>query len=410
MSTNLVATVSKSAVQSLAHQGILVHESFHQIRELVRSRLGDAYALLFAEPSIRRDGSAIDWYTPVQGTARRLVDLPGEEQRAARAATVRMAQDLAGVASELRQSGIAPQVTRGSVLELALRYPDESYIYLVGEQPLFVCWGFGPGTPGMQPQDLTRLGQTVTPPGPSAPPPDPAAPADETAPRRAAFSLLWLLPPLLLVLLFFLLTTSFGGNAPLIPGFNFQGPELPFLPKTPAAPKSVPAEESAAAAETLRGEIDALRKKLHELAAACPAADPPPVTASTPGPKESELIIPSDAPATMEFLRGRWLCERGLVNKADGQILTVIYDFDADGAGTLTVRQQGRADCVGSAAASMREGRLVIEAERQICPNGNNYAAETIECARGEENRAMCRGKSGSGADWGGHVPFRKIR
>ena len=412
MATNLIVTVSKSAIHSLAHQGILVHESFHQIRDLVRSRLGDAYALLFAEPSPSRDGSSIDWYTPVQGTAKRLVDLPEEEQRAARAATVRMAQDIARIAVELKQSGIAPQVTRGTILELALQYPDEKHIYVVGEQPLFTCWGFGPGTPGVQPQDLTRLGQVVAPPKATPTPMPPAAPADQPITgekRRGGISWLWLLPLLLLLLLLFLLTASFGGNAPLIPipGVNFICPALPFPGKAPVSPAEGEKKPSPEA-EKLRAEIQELEKKTRALAEQCPPEAPPPVTETLPDPKKEALVIP-EKPSDMDFLRGRWLCDRGLYSKADGQPIILLYDFDANGKGTATVRQQGREDCVGPAVASMNaQGMLVIEAERQICPNGRSYSAETIECRGDVANRAMCRGKSGAGTDWGESVPFYK--
>ena len=584
MATNLIVTVSKSSIHSLAHQGILVHESFHQIRDLVRARLGDAYALLFAEPSPSKDGSSIDWYTPVQGTAKRLTDLPEEEQRAARAATVRMAQDIARVAVELKQSGIAPQVTRGTILELALQYPDENCIYVIGEQPVFTCWGFGPGTPGAQPQDLTRLGQVTAPP--KAPPAQPIA----AQKRRGGISWLWLLPLLLLPLLFFLLTASFGGNAPLIPipGFNFTCPALPFpkipdfnfkfpalpfakktpisladgekdplaeaeklraeiqtlekkllalaehcppeqesnvlvIPKNPAdmsflrgrwstsniidksqlvffdfdssgqgtvtvrkkgyadcassvvasmnaqgvliieekgfmcpdgriflaetvecrgdvnnrsvchvvgaewlgttpmykidghlaaaGPQEAEGEKaSSPEAEKLRAEIQALEKKLLILAEQCPPETAPPGREAKPEQERQALVIP-EKPSDMNFLRGRWLCDRGLQNRADGQPIIVLYDFDSNGKGTATVRQKGREDCVGPAHASINaQGVLVIQAERQVCPNGRGYAAETVECRADVDNRrAMCLGKSADGADWGEEsVPFYK--
>jgi len=295
MSTNLIVTVPKSAIHSLAHQGILVHEAFHQVRDLVRSKLGDAHALLFAEPSIHKDGSAIDWYTPVQGTAKRLIDLPEEEQKVARAATVRMAQDIFRVAAELKQSGIASQVTRGTILELALQYPDESHIYVVGEQPLFTCWGFGPGTPGVEPQDLTRLGLAPIPPKALAsqsltgigratiPPKTPVQPG--TAQKtRGGFAWLWLLPLFLLIPIFFLLTTSFGGLAPLIPGLNFKGPALPFSKKAPGFSAEKEATLSAEA-ETLRKAIQGLERALIDRAALCPSGTAPDSTPNggTPG-------------------------------------------------------------------------------------------------------------------------------
>jgi len=407
MSTNLIATVSKSTIHSLAHQGILVCESFHQIRDLVRSHFGDAYALLFAEPSVSKDGSAIDWYTPVQGTAKRMVDLPEEEQKTARAATVRMAQDLARVAADLKQSGLASQLTRGTILELALQYPDESCIYVVGEQPIFTCWGFGPGTPGVQPQNLTRLGQITIPPKTPAPLAAPASQAASPEGRRGAVSLLWLLPLLMLPLLFFLLTASFGNMAPLIPGFNFKMPALPFG-KTTADPLTGTDTKLSVELDKLRVEIRDLEKKLFDRAEQCP---PEAITSDTPMlDQERELLVIPEMPSDLFFLRGQWQCDRGLFSKTDGQPLILLYNFDSNGKGTATTRQKGREDCVGPAVASINtQGLLIIEVERQVCPNGRSYSAETIECTGNAINAAMCRGKSAQGTDWGESVPFHRV-
>jgi hypothetical protein len=117
----------------------------------------------------------------------------------------------------------------------------------------------------------------------------------------------------------------------------------------------------------------------------------------------------------MSFLRGRWLCDRGLVRKSDGHPIIVLYDFDSSGRGTVTVRlrdaQSGREDCTGSVVASMSaRGTLIIKAERLVCPDGQGgYAAETVECVPDANNRAMCRGRSDTGADWGESVPFYRV-
>jgi len=168
-------------------------------------------------------------------------------------------------------------------------------------------------------------------------------------------------------------------------------------------------KEPAAEAEKLRTEIHDLEKKLLDRAEQCPPEAAPPDKAAAPDQERKALVIP-EKPSDMNFLRGRWLCDRGLFSKADGQPLILLYDFDADGKGTATVRQKGRKDCVGPAVASMNaQGVLIIEAERQNCPNGRSYSAETIECRGDAANRAMCRGKSGQGTDWGESVPFYKI-
>ncbi len=410
MSINFIVTTPKTDIQSLAHQGIQVSDSFHQIREMVRLRLGDAYALLFAEPSLRADGSAIDWYTPVQGQVRRLLDLPEEEQKTARAALIRMALDIHRIAEEIKGASVSAQVTRGNILSLALQYPDESHIYVVGGQPVFTCWGFGPGTAGALPQNLARLAPNATAsksaPTQSEAPVQPGFPP--AAPSRGGISRLWLLPLLLLVLLFFLLTTSFGGLPPLIPGLDFKGPALPFV-KSPAKNATADQQKLNDEEAALRAEIDTLEAKVKTLAENCKPQPAPSAGGAVPETAREALVIPEKS-STMEFLRGRWLCDRGLISKADRQPISIIYEFDDQGKGTTTVRQNGRDDCVGSATAFLNNsGVLTIESEKQVCSGGRSYSAEIIECQSGAD-RAMCLGKSGSGSTWGERVPFYRTQ
>ena len=113
----------------------------------------------------------------------------------------------------------------------------------------------------------------------------------------------------------------------------------------------------------------------------------------------------------MEFLRGRWSCNMGLVNKQNLQPITVLYEFDCYGKGTATVKEQGRGDCVGTAEAIAHDdGTLVINSAKQICSDGQSYAAEQIECRPGVNNIAMCLGKTAAHTDWGGSVPFYRVK
>ncbi len=417
MSTNFIATTPKSEIHSLAHQGILVCESFHQIRELVRSRLGDEYALLFAEPSQHQDGSAVDWYSPVQGPVRKLGELPLEEQEKMRAETIRMAKDIQRIAEDMKKSGINAQTTRGAILELALQYPDDNCIYAIGGQPVFTCWGFGPGTAGARPQDLARLSPVSAKPAANPPPPpspeaapkaaSPPPPPPIEEPRRGFPWLLWLLPLLLLLVLFVLLTASFGGSKPIVPGLDLNLPALPFINNVP--PQSGELEKLEREEEKLKAELAVAQGKLRDLAEQCPAVQPAPIAQAPAEPPRESLVIPQQS-ADLAFLRGRWLCDRGLVNKADKQPIVVLYEFDAKGQGTVTVRQTGREDCAGPASAAMgSDGVLRIEAGKQVCSNGRSYAEEKIECRSDDSGRAVCTGKSAAGKDWGGSVPFYRM-
>jgi hypothetical protein len=207
----------------------------------------------------------------------------------------------------------------------------------------------------------------------------------------------------------------------LISGFSLTGLVTPFLQKAPdlsaKAEKELAEKELYVEAEKLRTEIKNLEKELYDRAEQCPPEAVPSVMEAGPEPgpevvpeQEKETLIIPGKPLDMNFLSGRWLCDRGLYNKSDRQPLILIYEFDSNGKGTTTVRQKGREDCVSSAVASMdAQGVLVIEVERQICPDGRSYSAETIECKGNEANRAMCHGKSERGTEWGENVPFYKI-
>lgn len=236
MSGNLIVTTPKHQMHALAYQGIMISDCHAQLRDMIRNRLGDAYVLLFAEPVSNTADNSIDWYTPVQGNIRHLHELPAAEQNAMRDKLAHMARELRTFAEELQRSPEHTRLTRGNILDLALRYPDENCLYVVGEQPVFTCWGFGPGTPGAEPRDLSRITKIDTPTTPIEPAPasqksDPQEPSPKLAPqpkRRSAGLLWWLLPLLLFLLFLCLLFTSFG-TLPALSGITlFHAPALPF--------------------------------------------------------------------------------------------------------------------------------------------------------------------------------------
>lgn len=425
MSTQRIASTPKAHIQSIAFQGIRVTDSYHQVVELVRKRRGDSYTLLFAEPSPSADGSAIDWYSPVQGPVRRLTELPEAEGQAMAARVAQMGQEIKMLAEELKGTGIQANVVRGTLLEMALRYPDNSHIYAVGGQPVITCWGFAPGTLGAQPEDLARLGEGYIPhtaaqatnASSGAVPPPPLGGAAATATSAPAqnrgclglllASLLWLLPILLWALLLLVLFVPFGTWNPLItlPGLNYRLPALSFT----APDASLELSKLQAEGAMLQEDIQKLRLLLEQKAAQCPPAAPVAVPPVKEKPRES-LVIPEKT-ADYGFLEGRWMNDAGLRNKEDGKPITVIYAFDGKGNGTVAVRQQGKQDCVGAATARFTdEGVLRIETERQSCPGENRaYSAEIIECRPAAAGKSSCLGRAAAGNTWGGSVYFYRM-
>ncbi|MDR0816347.1 MAG: hypothetical protein LBN28_03000 [Desulfovibrio sp.] len=432
MSAQHIASTPKSRIQSLSYQGMRVAENFHQIKELVRARLGDDYALLFAEPGGLQSGEIIDWYSPIQGTPRRITELPEEEANRLAAYVGGMGKEIKNLAEDMKSGGGQSSVLRGMVLELALQYPDVSHIYAVGGHPVMTCWGFASSKKGAQPEDLARFGESFVPTAPAAgpaaqPEPQPATPQqpENRKSRSGLWSWLWLLPLLLLLSVLFV---PFGNWHPLV---SLLGASV-----FKVAPEGQHAlQESRDEEKRLRADLAALRLKLGEQAALCVPESAQRATtkqdfgvppqgsvalkeglSSKPDVVIPEKILPRqdlvipEHPGDYAFLQGRWKNAEGLVNKADKQPIETIYFFDANGNGTVTVLQKGRQDCTGKAKARRDDsGVLRIETERQICPGSQRqYSAEIIEC-RASVGAASCLGKTQGGESWGGNVYFHRV-
>lgn len=396
MSGTRIASTPRAEMHELAFQGIAPSASFPQIRDMLLNKFGDEYVLLFARPAENTADGTIDWYSPVQGEPHRLTELPPEKERAAREQLAHMGAEIQRYAGELIATQEPLKVTRGSILKLALSYPDDSALYVVGDQPVFTCWGFGPGTPGVEPANLSRLAVPAAPVAPAAAqaapvppsPPPPAAPVE----RKGAGCLWWLLPLLLAALLCFVLFTSFAGLP--APGgsalFHLDGPG--FL----AAP-----QEKQQEVDRLTSEITGLKSRVTEHAALCRKAAP----AKTP--KEEELVIPENA-SDPAFMAGRWRCDTGLANKRTGEAVVFEFAFDASGKGQGIIHEK-KDRCTGDATAHFREGVLHIDLGPQRCENSSTgYAAVSIDCRTLPGGGSQCVGTNDDGTRW--DADFRRVR
>lgn len=388
MTGTFIATTPRGEMRPLACQGIPVSGRFTQLADLVRSLLGEAHALLFAEPVFDEDRESVDWYSPVQGRPCPVGDLPEAEQRTAREAFARLGGEIRAVAVTLQNSGDSRKVLRGRLLELALSYPDATCLYVVGEQPVLIGWGFGPSSAGTPPQDISRVAGPVL------------SRMRERSIRRGAEQplcgrLIWLLPLLLLLGLAALLFVSWGGRPPLLPGLHLQGPKLPF-----SAASSDDALKAARAREAeLEQVLEDLRQDLKRRAALCVQT---PETASSEPPEGLHIPKSALAAGDVSFMQGVWRCDTGLKNTTTGMPVVVEYTFDATGNGSVAITGD-KGECRGEAAALLdAEGRLVIETREQIgCAKGAPYAGQRVICTQ-ESGRAECRGRnlSDAGQTW----------
>lgn len=401
MTGTLIVSTPKSSMHALAYQGITASSCYAQLRDMLLRKFGDEYMLLFARPAENTGNGEIDWYSPVQGPVRKLADLPEEERGAIEQTMANMASEILAYAEELVHSEDRLKVTRGNILRLALSYPDGNSLYVVGKQPVFTCWGFGPGTPGVEPENLWRL-------APGSVGKIPKAAHMEEAPRQNVVPMAsqparqgcfwWLLPALLAILLFCLLFGAFGNIPALsghalfsVPGFGFLGPEA----------------EEKEKINSLSNEIDQLKSRLKSHLALClpksEKIDEGVAERKKNGiasePAMPKLVIPENA-KDAGFMEGQWLCETGLASMRTNEPVKVYIRFGRDGKGkAITYEKNDK--CVGEASASMQGPILHIDVGASRCEkSGHGYNAVSIECRNGAANQTECLGHYTDGHMW----------
>lgn len=413
MSGNLIVTTPKTSMRALAFQGIMVYSCFPQLRDMLMRKFGDEYVLLYSRPEENLADGNIDWYTPVQGESRRLEELPHEEAAPIYEKLAIMAKAIQQYGEELIKTGDPLKVTRGHILVLSLSYPDKNALYVVGGQPVFTCWGFGPGTPGVEGMELYKL-KIPAMPKPQAEPlsaidepqrkpePEPARaaapvqpPASDARPSSRWGCLPWILPALLLAGLLALLFGGIGSLGALSGMTLFRVP----------APAFLQIEDHQADITTLEAEIALLKKQIREKAAQC--VPPKPKPEPKPVPPAQELVIPENAQNT-DFLEGKWLCETGLINTRNNEPVQLEFAFGSDGTGTGTT-YEANDRCSGSSRAHLNKGTLEILVSEQKCGKSNtSYNPLRIICEVGPQRQVICKGINEDGSTW--NAVFKKIQ
>jgi hypothetical protein len=426
--TTLIVT-TRSGVRPLGVRGEPLHNAAPQLRRVVRRRLGDDAAGLFADPQLHEDGKAIDWYA----------DWPGEVQALSALAPERRAEVLAGVErtlAEIRRlgdtlAGAGPREDMGVVglsLQLAARAPAQSFIFLVGERPVIVCWGYEKeAAASLLPVTLPR------PPEPAPLSPVGRRPVLET-PAGAALPVVWpvsttipwlrtllLALPLMLLLLgaAWLLREMLPAD-PSLALATREGPPAPPAEEPP--PDQTPALKAAFSTEqsrerVLKVELALVEAELKKRIADCkppeppkppPAppqvavAPPPPKPAPTPAPapaphqtrpNDDRLRLPSAPTNDYSFMSGCWRTDPFRHEPMQGQPGVSSYCFDANGNGQLEWRR-GRTACRTRAFARFDGPTLRIRDGDSSCNDGSRWFADQLVCNRGADNVALCSGRS----------------
>src|SRR5471030_2475964 len=140
-STLIVTT--KSGVRPLGVRGEPLHNSALQIGLIVRRRLGDATADLLADPQLHENGGTIDWYANWPGQVRRVADLDPKERGEILSKVDRGLAEIGQLGQTLKTAGSGDDIgVVGRSLLLAARWPAETFVFLVGDRPVIVCWGY----------------------------------------------------------------------------------------------------------------------------------------------------------------------------------------------------------------------------------------------------------------------------
>ena len=432
MST-LIAT-TRSGVRPLGVRGEPLHNSAAQIRRVVRRRLGDDAADLLAEPQLHEDGSAIDWYAAWPGEVRQVANLEPAERSAIIARVDVALTDIARLGQTLKGAGDGEDTgVVGRSLQLAARRPAESFVFLVDDKPVVVCWGYEKEAanallPGVLPK---------VPAAPAAPAPvvrhqsvlAPAAlPAVATRVATIPTTIPWArtllaaLPLLLLLLAGAWLLRDWMPGDPALAMAMHEGP-----PRAPAvaAHDPLPVLKASLASEAARAkaltiEISAIEGELKKRVSDCkpPEVPKPPQTAMVqptpapppPAPKvapqppappppqpsttnDGRLRLPSAPTNDYSFMAGCWRTDPFRHERAQQQAGVSSYCFDANGRGQLEWRR-GRTACRTRAQAQFTGMNLALRDADTTCNDGTHWYSDQLTCQRGADNVANCSGNS----------------
>jgi hypothetical protein len=425
MSTLIVTT--RSGVRPLGVRGEPLHNSAAQIGRVVRRRLGDETANLLAEPQIHEDGSTIDWYANWPGEVRQVANLPPPERTAILAKVDAALASIAQLGQTLKGAGDGDDIgVVGRSLQLAARRPAESFVFLVDDKPVVVCWGY-------EKETANALLPASVPRAPVAPPSQhvPVLAAPPLTPLlRPSTTIPWVRTLLAAVPLLLLLLAGAYLLRDLLPGdprMALETHEGPPAPPAPAVHDPLPVLKASLASEQARSkalgiEIGAIENELKKRVADCkppeppkppqtamvqpapPPPPPPPAPKAAPQPpppppaaprasNDGRLRMPSQPTNDYSFMNGCWRTDPFRHEYSQGQPGVSSYCFDSSGRGALEWRR-GRTACRTRAQAQFSGSNLALRDADTTCNDGTHWYADQLTCQRGVDNVANCSGSS----------------
>jgi len=428
-STLIVTT--RIGVRPLGVRGEPLHNTAGQLRRVVRRRLGEQAADLLADPQLHEDGKAIDWYAGWPGEVQRVADLEPSRRAALLASVDLMLGDIGRLGDMLTRAGDAEgSGLVGRSLQLAARHPAESFVFLVGDRPVVVCWGYEKdAASGLLAPNLPRVSAPTANAQLAEHRPVLQAPAALPV-RRVATpagipwlrTLLAALPFLLLLLAGAWLLRSLLPDDPALTLATREGPPAP--PAPAAAPDPLPAIKASLNSEDARGkalqvELAAIEAELRRRIGDCKPVEPPkppPQVAIAPPPPSPPVHKPEPAPAPplppppqprndgklrlpsaptndYSFMQGCWRTDPFRHETVQSQPGISSYCFDSSGYGQLEWRR-GRTACRTRAQARFEGSTLRLRDADTTCNDGSHWYADQLVCQRGADNVAQCGGTS----------------
>ena len=422
--TTLIVT-TRSGVRPLGVRGEPLHNAAPQLRRVVRRRLGDAAADLLADPQLHESGQGIDWYAGWSGPVRPVAELAPAERDAALAKVEATLAEIRRLGDML--AGHGPKEETGTVglsLKLAARAPSPAFVFLVGDRPVIVAWGYEKeAANALLPLALARVPER-RPVLEAAQVARPALPAVIPAAGVPWWRTLALALPLLLLLMggAWLLR----GLLPVEPDVAIATREGPPAPPPPEAlPDPVPALKAAYSTEqsrerVLKVELALAEAELKKRIADCkppeppkppqvavapppmipptsrpapPKATPPQAAPQPRNPGDNRLRLPNAPTNDYSFMQGCWRTDPFRHEALQMQPGVSSYCFDASGLGQLEWRR-GRTACRTRAQARFEGAVLRLRDADSTCNDGSRWFSDQLVCHRGSDNIAVCSGQS----------------
>ncbi|MGE5150743.1 MAG: SrfA family protein [Rhodospirillaceae bacterium] len=429
-STLIVTT--RAGVRPLGIRGEPLHNWAAPLRGAIRRRLGDGTADLLADPQLHEDGKAIDWYAGWTGEVHKVADLEPARRSEILAQVDAALGDIARFGAALSAAGHGEDSGLiGRSLQLAAKKPAESFVFLVGDRPVVVCWGYekeaaaslmGPALPRVP----ERRSVLDAPPPPRALPVRPL-PMGRLSVRAVPRTIPWFRSLLLALPLLLLLLGGAWLLRELLPAdpetamATHEGPDpAPAVAppdRLPAIKASLSTEQ--ARAKALRLELAAIEGELKKRVSDCrppeakqeppkpppkppevAKAEPPPAPKPAPPPppqpqrpSDGRMRMPTAPTRDFSFMAGCWRTDPFKHERMQVQMGVSRYCFDANGYGSLEWRR-GRTACRTNAHAVFNGPNLALRDQDTTCNDGSHWYADQLVCRRGADNVADCQGYS----------------